>query len=168
MHSTDPIHGGLTAAEIIDRSDPGAVARYQACIDAIKRDFWDRDWDALVAHIAVPNRMTAQDTARVFETRAEWRAVAQATRAGFADNGISEYHRICRGAFFIGGDRRTILGVHETYILRGSAFVVPPYHGYMRLVRGAERWMSEGLHSDLRDTLLPTIHADRLVPDERA
>ncbi|WP_417208791.1 hypothetical protein [Antarctobacter sp.] len=158
-----PIHSGLSAEQIMESSVPRAVAQYQTVIDEINEHFWNRDWSALTTCISVPNRITALDAARLFDTHEEWLTVARAARDGFNTMGISEYHRVCRGAFFADPDERQIVGFHETFILRGCVLAVPRFKGFMRLVQHGGRWRSEGLHTEQRETLLPTIHADQIV-----
>ncbi|SNS57846.1 hypothetical protein [Antarctobacter heliothermus] len=163
MDGTRPIHDGLSPEQIKAASVPEAVTIYQDTIDAIKKHFWVGNWDALVSCIAVPNRISALDTARVFETHEEWLNVTRAARTCFADQGVTEYHRICSGAFFMDATKQEITGFHETYILRGSALAAPRFKGYMRLVLRDGRWQSQGLHTEQRDSVFPTIYADRLV-----
>lgn len=164
MDGTRPIHGGLSHEEIKKDSVPEAVTIYQDTIDAIKEHFWVRDWEALISCIAVPNLISALDASRVFNTHEEWLTVTRAARTCFADQGVTEYHRICGGAVFLDGGQQQIVGFHETYILRGSVLAAPRFKGYMRMVLRDDRWQSEGLHTDQRDSVFPTIYADRLVP----
>ncbi|WP_323768592.1 hypothetical protein [Antarctobacter sp.] len=158
-----PIHNGLSSEEILESSVPEAMAHYQAVIDEINEHFWNRDWTALTTRISVPNRITALDAARLIDTHEEWLTVARAARHGFNTMGISEYHRVCRGAYFVDLDEQQIVGFHETYILRGCVLAVPRFKGFMRMVLRDGRWRSEGLHTEQREALLPTIHADQIV-----
>ena len=52
--------------------------------------------------------------------------MAMSARQSFADFGATEYHRVCRHARFGDDTARTITGMHETYILRGSTLATPP------------------------------------------
>lgn len=164
MDGTRRFHGELSAEQIKKDSVPEAVAIYQDTIDAIKAHFWARDWDSLLSFIAIPNRISALDAVRVFNSHEEWLNVTRAARTCFANQGVTEYHRICGGAYFTDSDKQELAGFHETYILRGSALAAPRFKGYMRIVWRDGRWQSAGLHTDQRDTVFPTIYADRLVP----
>ncbi|MBY6119850.1 hypothetical protein [Mameliella alba] len=156
------------AAELVSTTDPQAEAIYQAGLDRITNLFWARDWDQLADCIAVPNRIGAPDTERVFATLDEWIVTAKAARETFAQIGATEYHRLGRAARFTDEARTRIIGLHETYILRGSAFAMPAYRAFMLMRQEADgNWRSNGLYSEQRDTTLPTIHAERLKPLSR-
>ncbi|MBW4983455.1 hypothetical protein KZZ07_12975 [Mameliella sp. CS4] len=151
--------------DIVSETDPQAEAIYQACLDRINVLFWARDWDQLADSIAIPNRISAPDTERVFATHDEWIVNAKAARETFAQIGATEYHRLCRAARFTDDARAFIVGLHETYILRGSAFAIPAYRAFMHMrLCDDGTWRSHGLHSEQRETTLPTIHADQMKP----
>lgn len=153
------------AKELLAASQPGAVDIYQGALDIIGNLFWSRDWEPLRDHILVPNRITALDTERIVHSLDEWIHLAKAARESFVRLGATEYHRLCRSAWFEDEDCRRISGVHETFILRGSTLVMPPHQGFLMLWQCDDgRWRSDGLRADKRDTVLPTIHADRITP----
>lgn len=155
---------GPTAFPANEPTDQLAQARYQDILDRINRHFWARDWEALGTCIAVPNYISSVDAQRRVDTLDEWLELAKAARQSFVQVGATEYHRICRRAHFTAPARTRITGVHETYIMRNSALVLPVYRARMRLVWKDGAWLSEALHTDSSDHDLPTIHADRITP----
>lgn len=161
MHDTSDHLEGFDARLIEADAHNDARSIYQQVLDKIDRLFVASDWDSLQAHFIAPNRISTLQAMRALETIADVMSLVKASRRVFNDVGMTEHVRICRRARFSNDDKTGIEGEHTCYILRGSAHVVPPHRGFMRLILSEGRWRSAALHTEVNDTLLPTVNADR-------
>jgi hypothetical protein len=113
--------------------DPVAV--YQANLDAVSQLLWQRDWDGVLEHLAVPNEVVLADGSARLDDREAMLRHLQVYRASFDQMGAEGYHRLCLWARHESDEENTIFGRHRTYTLRGGRHLTRPYESEMRLRR---------------------------------
>lgn len=136
---------------------------YQDNLDAVSRALWDRDLDFMLVHIALPNMMITLDSTVVIRTRAEMEEAMLHFRNHLANIGVGAYHRIANSAGFLPGRRDTIVGLHDTYIMRGGAFVVEPIPNQMTLLKIDGLWKGARIEAMTRNSDCPFVSPDMAV-----
>jgi len=137
-----------------------ALDIYQANLTAVSRALWVRDLAAMLDHIALPNMMLTVDAQVVLSTPQEMSEAMLRFRDHLQDIGAEAYHRTCQEAKFLDADRRTIVGWHTTYILRGGTCLVEPFTNQMTLLRIDAAWKGVRIETATRTTECPTVNPD--------
>lgn len=114
-------------------NQPAAAELYQALVDTIDRKFWARDWETVIGYFTLPNRLSSQDADRRIEDREDLLMLLRSARDTFEAAGVSEYHRICRCAYFQDDTQTSLVGQHDSYVMRSATMVMPRYAGYLSM-----------------------------------
>lgn len=123
-----------------------AVRIYQSNLDAVTRAYLDADWDCILIHLGIPARLKLADTSVAVETGEDLVILLREQRDSLLRMGMTDYHRLCTEARFTNAARTSIVGNHQTHILRGATYLMQPYTVSMPLEwREETGWQAFGL-----------------------
>lgn len=100
---------------------------YQAHLDAVTARFMAGDLDPLADYLGVPGEARTSDGWIRLETFEVLLEVLTEQRSSLRRLGATDYLRLCTSARFGDAARTCIDGTHETHILRGGSYILPPY-----------------------------------------
>ncbi len=130
---------------------------YQRNCDAIARALWDRDFETIRAHTALPVRMITPDADVTISDKNALHQGMEELRESLSRLGATAFLRICKTAEFAPGDETRILGSHTSYVLRGATNLLPPYDSRMLMVREADGWKASDIFSHVSNRHMTVI-----------
>ena len=119
-----------------------AMALFDANLRGVTRAVWTRDLELILEHIGLPHQVVTADRDVVLATPEDMETAMHAFRDQLGAMGATEYRQINRGASFVPGCSDTIVGTHETRLLRGEDLVSPPYLSRMTMIYMEGAWKS--------------------------
>ncbi|MEZ5713786.1 MAG: hypothetical protein R3D85_00585 [Paracoccaceae bacterium] len=137
-----------------------AVDIYQAHLDTVSQALFRGDFDAVTALMHYPSAMETDDDWVCIDSAPALLPSLRSFRETLSRLGVTEYHRICRGADFAQDDPDRIEGLHETYALRHAVPAMPPYLNRMTLIRRDGIWLGAGIRAAARNTDWTIIQHD--------
>lgn len=155
--------GANTATDQI----PEARVVYQAHQDAQSRALLAGDWANFWTRIDLPHQLVTNGQTYTFETEEEGRVVFDRISAMLNGIGVTEVVRLVRNALYVTPDH--IEGEHETHLLRGGQYVLPPYPNRVTLRRVDGVWRETLTNSAFTvkhgPFVLPEVDQTPRVPD---
>lgn len=145
---------------------------YQANLDAVTALFLASDLDRIGDHLGIPGEARTSDGCVRLETYAQLHAMLREQRASLRRLGATDYLRVCKSAQFSSAAQTCIDGTHETHILRGGSYVMPPYPCEQQLrLCDDSRWRAFRIACKIRNADFSVIgdspHHRSDEPDDR-
>lgn len=139
-----------------------AADLYQTFLDSSSKIFWARDFEGLAAMMVYPHTMETLDGDLRFDTTDQMIEAGHEFRGYLDRMQAQDYVRLCKSAHFVPGREDQIIGVHESYVMRGGTYVVDPYRNEMCLEWHDGSWKGAGIRAQVSNVDVPILSPKQL------
>ena len=139
-----------------------AQDEYQTFLDMTATLMMQGAFAELVTFFHHPNRIETLDGVMEFLKPEDTIVAIQEFETYIRSSGGRDFLRVCREARFGNEDRTILIGQHETYILRGSTYVVEPYLNEMTLGWQDGAWRGQHYRALTQNATVPILSPKQL------